>query len=114
MSIPFGSHQPRHLFEGDFTTRLFINSVEHFFQRERSCLPAQVGPQILLKRHSCISSSSTQRGVDVVGNVFHLDAGHADTLTPEWRHFGATGEPYRPPATVMVWPVTQLPASLAR
>lgn len=44
----------------------------------------------------------------ILGNALDVDAGHTDTVP------GATGVLYSPPATVMVWPVTQLPASLAR
>src|SRR5881227_2336187 len=60
-------------------------SLEDFLDRRRLCVLSEPSEQILLERHAGGRGSASERGVDIIGNVFDLDARHNRTLAPIWR-----------------------------
>ena len=60
------------------------SSLEDFLDRRRLCVLSEPREQILLERHAGGRGSASERGVDVIGNVFDLDARHNGMLAPIW------------------------------
>jgi hypothetical protein len=61
-------------------------SGQDLLQRRRSGILLQPSEEVLLQGLAGPGRALAQDGVDVIGNVLDLDAGHAARLAPNWRH----------------------------
>jgi hypothetical protein len=54
-----------------------LDALEDFVERGGARLLHEPGQEVLLERLAGCTGASPQDGVDVLGDVFYLDAGHA-------------------------------------
>ncbi len=71
--------------------RLRFNLAKQFFERRLPSILGQLRQEIFLKRLSCINRSVTHHAMYVIGNVLDLNAGHAMSVAPNWRHSSHIG-----------------------
>ena len=96
MSVALGPHGSGRGLEAHPASTAALDPLEDFLHRGCLGLLGQMGEQVLLKRLTGRNGTPAKRGVDLLGHVLHLDAGHLSILAPEWRHnihFGVMATP---------------------
>jgi hypothetical protein len=61
------------------------DAFEDFVERRSASLVHEPGQEVLLEGLAGSAGPSPQDGVDVLGDILDLDAGHAVSVAPLWR-----------------------------